>query len=141
MSSGRTMTQINLGVQGGIQGGSHKCHYRFKEDRVSMEYNERVRRLSTLRNAENVVLVSECVRKFWQSDHWYLMHDNATTYRSQLVKEFLAKTRSNFLIDNLLTRYPPYSPDLTPCGFYLFPSIEKHLQGRHRGHYKWSPNL
>ncbi|GFV39736.1 hypothetical protein TNCV_741661 [Trichonephila clavipes] len=27
--------------------------------------------------------------------------------------------------------YPTYSLDLTPYDFYLFPSMKKHLQGRH----------
>ncbi|GFX48239.1 hypothetical protein TNCV_2920561 [Trichonephila clavipes] len=35
--------------------------------------------------------------QFWQSDDWYHLHDNAPTHRSQLVKDFLAKTRTNVL--------------------------------------------
>ncbi|GFV52428.1 putative mariner transposase [Trichonephila clavipes] len=62
--------------------------------------------------------------QFRQSDDWYLLHDNAPAHCSQLVKEFLAKTRNNGL------PYPPYSPDLTPCDFHLLPSMQKHLQGR-----------
>ncbi|GFX09448.1 hypothetical protein TNCV_4698341 [Trichonephila clavipes] len=64
-----------------------------------------------------------CLRKsfrlkraqFWQSKDWYLPYDNAPAHRSQLVKKFLAKTRSNML------PYSSYSPDINPRDFYLFP--------------------
>ncbi|GFU83222.1 hypothetical protein TNCV_3738331 [Trichonephila clavipes] len=86
----------------------------------SIEFNEHVRRPSTSRDAENVLLVSECVRKdrrqtleqivevthfsktsfegihrhkqpqCWQSDDWYLLHDNAPTHRSQLGRRFVS---------------------------------------------------
>jgi hypothetical protein len=29
-----------------------------------------------------------------------------------------------------LIPHPPYSPDLTPCGFFLFPKMELKLRGR-----------
>jgi transposase len=28
---------------------------------------------------------------------------------------------------------PPYSPDFTPCDFFLFPWLKSHLKGRHFG--------
>lgn len=28
---------------------------------------------------------------------------------------------------------PPYSPDLSPCDFFLFPRLIIHLKGRHYG--------
>ncbi|GFU43265.1 hypothetical protein TNCV_1567121 [Trichonephila clavipes] len=54
--------------------------------------------------------------QFWQSDDWYLLHDNSPAYRSQLVKELFAKTRINVLPCS------PYSPDVTPCDICLLPS-------------------
>jgi hypothetical protein len=40
------------------------------------------------------------------------------------VREFLAK--------KLITKmdYPPYSPDLAPCDFWLFPKLKKVLKGQ-----------
>ncbi|GFX91260.1 mariner Mos1 transposase [Trichonephila clavipes] len=71
--------------------------------------------------------VRESIRRkrpnIWHNDNWHLLLDNAQAHRSQLVKEFLAKTRINVI------SYPPYSPDLTPFDFYQFPSMKKHLQG------------
>jgi transposase len=28
-------------------------------------------------------------------------------------------------------KHPPYSPDLPPSDYYLFPKLKKHLRGRH----------
>jgi transposase len=41
------------------------------------------------------------------------------------VKEFLASKQINVL------EHPPYSPDLAPNDFFLFPKIKKILKGRH----------
>jgi transposase len=30
-----------------------------------------------------------------------------------------------------LVPQPPYSPDLSPCDFFLFPLLKNHLKGRH----------
>ncbi|GFW18259.1 hypothetical protein TNCV_4007981 [Trichonephila clavipes] len=59
--------------------------------------------------------------QFWQSDDWNLLHDKTPAHRSQLVKEFLAKTRTNVL------PHPLYSPYLALCDICLFPSMKKHL--------------
>ncbi|GFV38223.1 hypothetical protein TNCV_4792091 [Trichonephila clavipes] len=41
----------------------YEWHRRFRQGRESIEYNEHAYRPPTSRNAENVALVSECVRK------------------------------------------------------------------------------
>jgi len=40
-----------------------------------------------------------------------------------------------FLAPNSITvlDHPPYSPDLTPCDFFLFPKCKLVLRGRHLG--------
>ncbi|GFV73661.1 putative transposase [Trichonephila clavipes] len=36
--------------------------------------------------------------------------------------------------DSVLSRaQPPYSPDLSPCDFFLFPKLKNHLKGHHFG--------
>ena len=53
-----------------------------------------------------------------------LHHDNAPAHASLLVHEFLAK-------NNTVTMpQPPYSPDMAPCNFFLFPKIKRTLKGR-----------
>jgi len=59
----------------------------------------------------------------WQEGDWILHHDNAPTHTSHLVQEFLAKHGTAQF------QQPPYSPDLVPCDFFLFPRLKKVLKG------------
>jgi len=54
---------------------------------------------------------------------WTLHHDNAPAHTSHLVQQFLAKHGTAQL------QQLPYSPDLTPCDFFLFPRLKKVLKG------------
>lgn len=60
----------------------------------------------------------------WKNSSWLLNHDNAPAYTSLLVCEFLAKNNS------VTMPQPPYSPDMAPCEFFLFPKIKRTLKGR-----------
>lgn len=53
-----------------------------------------------------------------------LLHDNAPAHKSSIVTDFLKSEKVNVL------PHPPYSPDLAPCDFFLFPKLKKHLSGR-----------
>ena len=53
-----------------------------------------------------------------------LLHDNARPHKTKLVREKLESMRVVEL------DHPPYSPDLAPCDFWLFPKLKKHLSGR-----------
>jgi len=64
----------------------------------------------------------KCPEK-WQDGNWILHHDNAPAHTSHLVQQFLAKHGTTQL------QQPPYSPDLTPCDFFLFPRLKKVLKG------------
>jgi histone-lysine N-methyltransferase SETMAR len=55
---------------------------------------------------------------------WLLHHDNAPAHASHLVQQFLA----NHQIPQV--NQPPYSPDLAPCDFFLFPKLKFALKGR-----------
>ena len=61
----------------------------------------------------------------WRDGDWILHHDNASTHTSHLVQQFLAKHGTAEL------QQPPYSPDLAPCDFFLFPRLKKVLK-RHQ---------
>jgi len=54
-----------------------------------------------------------------------LHHDNASCYMAISVVEFLAKKGIP------VVQRPPYSPDLSPCDFILFPKLKFYLTGRH----------
>jgi len=55
---------------------------------------------------------------------WFLLHDNATFHRAVAVQEFLAQKQVCAL------HHPPYSPDLSPCDYFLFPKLKLALKGR-----------
>ncbi|KAJ4448795.1 hypothetical protein ANN_00186 [Periplaneta americana] len=56
--------------------------------------------------------------------NWFLMHDNAPAHRAIIVKNFLARHNITAL------DHPPYSPDLSPPDYFLFPRLKSHLKGR-----------
>jgi histone-lysine N-methyltransferase SETMAR len=61
--------------------------------------------------------------KKWKAYIWFLLHDNAPAHQLVLVKDFLAKNNVTTL------DHPPYSPDLAPTDFYLFPLLKSALKG------------
>ena len=50
-------------------------------------------------------------------------HDNAPAHTAGKTKEFLRQSGLE-MIEHL-----PYSPDLAPCDFWLFPNLKRHLKG------------
>ena len=60
----------------------------------------------------------------WQNNTWLLHHDNAPAHAALLTRRFLT--------DNNMTvvPHPPYSPDLAPSDFFLFPKLKMKLKGR-----------
>ena len=69
----------------------------------------------------------ERVRKkrpeLWKNNSWILHQDNAPAHNALSVKRYLADKRTPVL------QYAPYSPDLAPCDFFLFPKIKAVLKG------------
>jgi histone-lysine N-methyltransferase SETMAR len=53
--------------------------------------------------------------ELWHNHNWLLHHDNAPVHMSLKTDEFL--TNNNMVI----VPHFPYSPDLAPCDFALFP--------------------
>ena len=51
------------------------------------------------------------------------LHDNASVHTAATTVDFLNDSEVQLL------PHPPYSPDLSPCNFYLFPKNEKQLNG------------
>jgi len=53
------------------------------------------------------------------------LHDNAPAHRALATQKKLAYLGFQFL------DHPPYSPDLPPSDYHLFPGMKKQLKGRH----------
>ena len=54
---------------------------------------------------------------------WFLHHDNARPHVSLLTREFLARRGIQ------VVSHPPYSPDLAPADFWLFPHVKSNIAG------------
>ena len=53
-----------------------------------------------------------------------LLHDNARPYKAKVVSDMIAS------IGMIELPYPLYSPDLSPCDFWLFSYVKKQLAGK-----------
>ena len=55
-------------------------------------------------------------------------HDNAAPHKSKIVTEYLEEEKT------ILFLHLPYSLDLAPCDFFLFPRIKRELKNQHFDH-------
>ena len=55
----------------------------------------------------------------FQSGQWHLHQDRAPVHNSILVTDYLTKMGIKTVPQ------PPYSPDLAPCDFWLFPKLRR----------------
>jgi hypothetical protein len=58
------------------------------------------------------------IPELWRNHNWLLHHDNAPAHTSLKTTESV--TNNNMVI----VPHPPYSPDLAPCNFALFPKMK-----------------
>ena len=75
---------------------------------VLREFRKRFRRKSTA---------------LFKSGQWHFHQDNALVHNSILVTDNLIKMGIKTV------PHPPYSPDLAPCNFWLFPKLKEKLRG------------
>lgn len=54
----------------------------------------------------------------------FLFHDNARPHSARQTQDLLEEFRWDVF------GHPPYSPDLAPSDFHLFPQLKQHLGGR-----------
>ena len=60
----------------------------------------------------------------WRKQDFILHHNNAPAHTAIKVTEFLAKNGTP------VAPHPPYSPDLAPNDFFLFPRLKRVLKGK-----------
>ena len=59
----------------------------------------------------------------FESGQWHFHQDNAPVHNSILVTDYLTKMNIKIVPE------PPYSPDLAPCDFCLFPKPKEKIRG------------
>ena len=94
-------------------------HYEFSPSGPTINKEYYVEVLKRLRDAER-----RKRPRFWSSGDWLLHHDNVPAHSSNLVQQFLAKHKIVQLCQ------PPYSPDIAPCDFWMFPELKMALTGK-----------
>ena len=62
--------------------------------------------------------------QLWATGNWQLHHNNAPTHASHLLQSFLVKHQITQVTQS------PCSPDLAPCGFWIFPKQKSLLEGK-----------
>ena len=128
----------------------YEWYKRFSEGRESVEDDDRSGRPNTSINEDQIEKVKQMILEnrritirevsdeigisfgscqaifsdvLWQNNSWKLHHDNAPAHNSLLVREFLAKNNT------VVLPQAPYSPDMAPSDFFLFPRLKKTLKG------------
>ena len=95
---------------------------------VHYEFSPRGQTINKEYYVEVMKRLRDAVRRkrthFWSSGDWLLHHDNAPAHSSNLVQQFLSKHKIVQL------HQPPYSPDIAPCNFQMFPKLKMALKGK-----------
>jgi histone-lysine N-methyltransferase SETMAR len=55
--------------------------------------------------------------------NWWFYWDNAPVHTAAMVMDWMAARQFKVI------EHPPYSPDLTPADFFLFPKVKRELAG------------
>ncbi|XP_071558193.1 histone-lysine N-methyltransferase SETMAR-like [Temnothorax nylanderi] len=64
------------------------------------------------------------IREYQEQGSWSLLHDYSPEHKSKMVCDFLATNHITAL------EHPPYSPDLDPNDFWLFPKLKSAIKGK-----------
>ena len=101
-------------------------------DSTGMIYKHWVPTGQTVNKEYYVEVLREIKKRFrrkrpalFKSGQWHFYQDNAPVHNSILVTDYLTKMGLKTV------PHPPYSPDLTPCDFWLFPKLKEKLRGCH----------
>ena len=93
-------------------------------DSTGMMYMHWVPTGQTVNKKYYVEVLREFRKRFYRkrpalfkSGQWHFHQDNAPIHNSILVTDYLTKMGINAVPQ------PPYSPDLAPCDFWLFPEL------------------
>lgn len=99
-------------------------HVEYTKERITADsYIETLMRLRDSIRAKHPQL--------WKDHNWLLVDDNAPVHTADDTEEFRRQVRMS------RGPHPPYSPDLVPCDFFLFPRMKAHLRGTRYDSLEW----
>ena len=106
---------------------THKLLMNFFSDSIGMIYMHWVPTGQTVNKEYYVEVLREFRKRFcrkrpalFKSGQWHFDQDNAPVHNSILVTDYLSKMGIRTV------PHPPYSPDLAPCDFCLFPKLRSY---------------
>jgi hypothetical protein len=109
-------------LRGGIQNIPHWCRHLYSSCGSAKHRSQKAKLWIPGSNAKFLWWLLENLRRrrpeLWREHTWLLNHDSAASHNSVLAQQFLAKYRW------LSSPHPPYTPDLAPCDFFLFPKLK-----------------
>jgi transposase len=122
----KKFAKTEKGASGQVECESHIDSFLFDiEGVVHHEFLRQGRTVNCWYHLEVLKCLSENVRKkrpqLWRNN-WFFHHDNVPAHASLLIRDFLANTNTTVLPQ------PPYSPDLAPADFFLFPKLKSTLK-------------
>ncbi len=95
---------------------------------VHIEFLEKGEKVTSARYCRTLANLKESIRKkrplLWPDRSFLLHHDNASPHTALPTVQKMDKWGLKTL------PHPPYSPDLAPCDFSIFPKFKEHLRGR-----------
>jgi histone-lysine N-methyltransferase SETMAR len=98
-------------------------------DSQGVIYNDYVPKGKTVNSEYIITALGRFLKTFKQkrqvmaSQDWFLHWDNAPAHTATVVQEFLAAKSIKTIA------HPPYSPDLAPADYFLFPRVKTELAG------------
>ena len=106
-----------------VQNQAHADHILRRERNRHMEFLLQGQTVNQHVYKEILRRLLRSVRELWQDNAWLLHQDNAPAHNALSNRQFLAERNVAVL------NHPPYSPDLAPCDFFLFPKLKEAIKG------------
>jgi len=80
--------------------------------------------INSQRYIETLTALKRRIERIGIRNETLLQHDNARPYTSAATRDVIQR------LDFSALPHPPYSPDLAPSNFHLFPKLKAHLKGQ-----------
>ena len=91
---------------------------------VLVEFLERGATVNSARYVQTLKKLRARLHRVRPQKNSIIQHDNARPHTSRETTAALEKLQFRDVLP-----HPPYSPDLAPCDFWLFPKLKEHLKG------------